>query len=155
MLTVCWSWAWRITWWGGEKLIFYSYSSPLRLHEKAKKEVESSRLGTHSVPLVVLWVCSDESVLHLTQRKEVGWRCALQIYQCWHLNNSISGTQVFDFVFVNEPIAGRFRKNGPQLLCRDRVSLSACNLTPPYVQCMSPSHDTSSSQWAKLTSGER
>lgn len=26
----------------------------------------------HHVPLVVLWVCSDESVLHLTQRKEVG-----------------------------------------------------------------------------------
>lgn len=62
--------------------------------------------------------------------------------QCWHLNNSISGTQVFDFGFVTEPIAGRFRENGPQLLCR--VSLTACNLTPPYVQCMSPSHDTSS-----------
>lgn len=75
--------------------------------------------------------------------------------QRWHLNNSISGTQVFDFVFVNEPAAGRFRENGPQLLCRERVSLTARNLTPPYVQCMSPSRDTSSSQWAKLTSGER
>ena len=70
-LTVCWSRAWRITWWG-EKWIFYHYSSPLWQHEKAKKEVESGRLGTHNVPLVVLWVCSDESVLHLTQRKEAG-----------------------------------------------------------------------------------
>lgn len=55
--------------------------------------------------------------------------------QCWHSNLSIAGAQVFDFVFVNEPMAGRFRENGPQLLCRDRVSLAAWNAAPPYVQC--------------------
>lgn len=145
--------AWQITWWWGEKWVFYHYSWPLWQHEKTKKAVESGRLGTWcslSGAVVLWWICLAS---HPKKRSWLmmcfadGSLLALKQLCIWY-------TGVW-FGFCFQANSSRFRENGPQLLCGDRASLTAHNLAPPYVQCMSSSCDTSSSPRAKLASGER